>query len=76
MEISQFKKLLNSEEYLAFEQYIQTEITKAERKAIASIHTEEIDKENANRAKFYSEILSIPRNKISAWEMGKWKTKV
>lgn len=76
MEISQFKKLVNTEEYLAFESYIQSEIIKAERKAIASIHTDEIDKENANRAKFYKEILDIPRNKINAWKMGENKTKL
>lgn len=76
MEISQFKSLLNNDHYLAFEQYIQSEINKAEKKAIASILTDKIDTESANRAKFYNEILSIPRNKISAWEMGKGKTKV
>ena len=76
MEISQFKALLNNDHYLAFEQYIKLEINKAEKKAIDSILTDKIDIENANRAKFYNEILSIPKNKISAWEMGKNKTKI
>lgn len=76
MEISQFKALLNDDNYLAFEQHIQGEIRKAEKKAIASITTDILDTENANRAKFYEEILSIPRNRISAIEMGKKKTKI
>lgn len=76
MELSQFKALLNDDNYLAFEQHIQIEIRKAEKKAIASITTDTLDTENANRAKFYEEILSIPRNRITAIEMSKKKTKI
>jgi hypothetical protein len=76
MEISQFKKLLNNLEYLEFESYIKAEILKAERKAISSIHTDEIDKESANRAKFYQEIIDIPRNKVNAGKMSENKTKL
>lgn len=76
METSQFKKLVSNEEYLAFEAYIKNEIIRYERKAIASIHTNEIDKESADRAKYYQEIIDIPRNKISSSEINKNKTKL
>lgn len=76
MEISQFKKLLNNIEYLEFESYLKSEILKAERKAIASIHTDEIDKESANRAKFYQEVIDIARNKVNAGKMSENKTKL
>lgn len=76
MEIQQFKNLLNNVDYIAFEQLVKLEILSAERKAINSIHTDEIDKENANRAKFYNELISIPRNKISANKMNEKKTKM
>ncbi len=76
MEIQQFKNLLNNTDYLAFEQFIKWEILSAERKAINSIHTDTIDKENANRAKFYNEMISIPRNKISANKMNDKNTKI
>ena len=76
MELSQFKALLNDDNYLAFEQHIQGEIRKAEKKAIASITTDILDTENANRAKFYEEILSIPRNRISSSTLNTTKTKI
>lgn len=76
METSQFKKLLSNEEYLEFEAYVKNEILRYERKAIASIHTDEIDRESADRAKFYQEVINMPRNKIKAWKMGESKTKL
>lgn len=76
MEISQFKKLLSNEEYLEFESYISNEITRYERKALTSIHSDQIDKESADRAKYYKELLDIPRNKIASSEINKNKTKL
>lgn len=76
METSQFKKLLSNEEYLSFEAYIKNEIIRYERKAIASIHSNEIDRESADRAKYYQELLDIPRNRISSSEINKNKTKL
>lgn len=76
MELQQFKALLNTESYLAFEQYVQGEIRKAEKQAIASITSDKIDTENAYRAKFYEELISIPRNKVSAEKMNTKKTKL
>jgi CRISPR/Cas system CMR-associated protein Cmr3 (group 5 of RAMP superfamily) len=76
MEIQQFKTLLNNPEYLAFEQFVKWEIASAEKKAIQSILSDKIDIENANRAKFYTELLAIPRNKISANKMNDNKTKL
>lgn len=76
MEISLFKKLLSNEEYLSFEAYIKNEIIRYERKAIASIHSNEIDRESADRAKYYQELIDIPRSKIASSEINKNKTKL
>lgn len=70
------KVLLSSPDYLEFERYIQEEILKAERKAIESIHSWTIDHESANRAKFYQEVINMPRNKIKAGKMWESKTKM
>jgi len=66
MELQQFKELLMNENFIAFEQYVQLEIRKAEKSAIASINSDTIDKENAYRAKFYEELINIPRNKVKS----------
>lgn len=76
MEIQQFKALLSNEHFIAFEQYVKWEILLAERKAIASIHKDEIDKESANRAKYFEELINIPRNKVKAEKMNENKTKL
>ena len=70
----QISKLLNTPEYLVLEKYVETEILKSERKAIESIHSGEIDKESANRAKFYREVLDIPNNKLTSMKMNEKKT--
>lgn len=70
----QISKLLSTPEYLVLEKYVESEILKSERKAIESIHYGEIDKESANRAKFYREMLDIPRNKLSSMKMNEKKT--
>lgn len=70
------KVLLSSLEYLEFERYIKEEILKYERKAIESIHSWTIDHESANRAKFYQEVINMPRNKISANKINTNKTKI
>ena len=70
----QISKLLNTPEYLVLEKYIESEILKSERKAIESIHSVEIDKESANRAKFYREVLDIPNNKLTSMKMNEKKT--
>lgn len=70
----QISKLLNTPEYLVLEKYIESEILKSERKAIESIHSGEIDKESANRAKFYREVLDIPNNKLTSMKMNEKKT--
>ena len=63
-------------DYLEFEKYIKGEILKAERKAIASIHTKNIDEESANRAKFYQEVIDLVRTKIKTKDMNKKKTPI
>ncbi len=76
MEISQFKALLNNDDYLALEQYWLNEIRKAEKKAIASMLTNTPDIENANRAKFYEEFLNITRNKVASSWLNSTNTKI
>lgn len=70
------KNLLSNIDYLEWETYIREEILKAERKAINSIHSWDIDHESANRAKFYQEVININRNKVNAEKINKEKTKV
>lgn len=66
MQTQSFKNLLSNSDYLAFENLIKEEISRAKDKAVRSIGTDTIDIENANRAKFYEEILNIPHNRIIA----------
>lgn len=70
----QLQRLINNADYKEFESYIQSEILKAERKAIESIHSWVIDLESANRAKFYREVLDIPSNKLTSMKMKEKKT--
>lgn len=78
MEITQFKKLINNEDYLNFEAYIKSEIQRCKDKASESITLglDKIDVENANRAKFWTELIQIPHNKVQAGKMSETKTKV
>lgn len=76
MELSQFKKLLTNEDYLNFEAYIKWEIARAKEKAFNSIWTNEIDVENANRARFWEELIQIPHSKLQATKMSETKTKL
>lgn len=76
METSRIKQLLTNQDYLSFEAMVKEEIVRAKDKAFASIWTESIDLENANRAKFYQELIDLPRNRVSASEINKNKTKL
>lgn len=78
MEITQFKKLLTNEDYLNFEAYIKSEIQRCKDKASESITLwlDKIDVENANRAKFWVELIQIPHSKVQAGKMGENKSKL
>ena len=78
MEITQFKKLLTNEDYLSFEAYIKSEIQRCKDKASESITLwlDKIDVENANRAKFWTELLQIPHSKVQASKMSENKSKL
>lgn len=78
MELSQFKKLLTNEDYLNFEAYIKSEIQRCKDKASESITLwmDKIDVENANRAKFWTELLQIPHSKVQASKMSENKSKL
>lgn len=70
----QLQRLINDADYKEFVSYVESEILKAERKAIESIHSWAIDLESANRAKFYREVLDIPSNKLTSMKMNEKKT--
>lgn len=78
MEITQFKKLLTNEDYLTFEAYIKAEIQRCKDKASDSITLwlDKIDVENANRAKYWQELIQIPYSKIQAGKMSESKSKL
>lgn len=78
MEISQFKKLLTNEDYLTFEAYIKSEIIRCKEKASDSLTLwiDKADIENANRAKFWNELLQIPHSKVQAGKMSESKSKL
>lgn len=76
MEISQFKKLLTNEDYLNFEAYMKSEIARCKEIAFNSIWTNDVDIENANRAKYWQELIQIPHSKVQAGKMSETKTKV
>ena len=59
METSRIKQLLTNQDYLSFEAMVKEEIVRAKDKTFASIWTESIDLENANRAKFYQELIDL-----------------
>lgn len=69
MNTEQARSLISSDSYIAFQKYISDEITRSEKKAIASIHAKNIDEESANRAKFYQECLDIVANKAKGVEL-------
>jgi hypothetical protein len=78
MELSQFKKLLTNEDYLNFEAYIKAEIQRCKDKASESITLwlDKIDVENANRAKFWAELIQVPHSKLQASKMSENKSKL
>ena len=78
MEITQFKKLLTNEDYLNFEAYIKVEIQRCKDKASESITLglDKIDLENANRAKYWQELIQIPHSKVQAGKMSESKSKL
>lgn len=78
MEITQFKKLLTNEDYLNFEAYIKAEIQRYKDKASESITLglDKIDIENANRAKFWQELIQTPHSKVQAGKMSENKSKL